>query len=114
MGEKLMAFADVPTSTGGSSIFASHAQAVNSFAPPKEQGGNSFAPPKEQQGLMGRAAPQAPVKSALGPVGAKLIYPSDNTDNAKARVVFSSFPYTFCTPRLLQLYHVLLFPFLYQ
>ena len=75
---------------------------VASMLPTTPQGGVANLVPKTQQGtLKSMGVLNTPnSKSALGPVGAKLIYPSDNTDNAKARVVFSSFPYTFCTPRL--------------
>jgi len=75
---------------------------IASMLPTTPQGNVANLVPKTTQGDFGqnKFKSQAPAASALGPIGNKLIYPSDNTENAKARVVFSSFPYTFCTPRL--------------
>jgi hypothetical protein len=96
MGEKLIMAGGFTQPTGPTG--------VASMLPTTPQGGVANLVPKTQQGtleLMGAKNLNTPTtKAALGSVGKTLTYPSDNTDNAKARVVFSSFPYTFCTPRM--------------
>jgi len=90
MGEKLIMAGGFTQPTGPTG--------VASMLPTTPQGGVANLVPKTPQGNFGQLLPIK--KATPGATPAKLVYPSDNTDNAKARVVFKSFNWKLDTPRL--------------
>jgi hypothetical protein len=86
------------TPGGGQSFTKAPTAGGQSFTSAPTGGGKSFtSAPTTPQGV---SFSPPTTKPTIGANASKLLYPSDNTDNAKARVVFKSFNWKLDTPRL--------------